>query len=283
MLFKLRNKKLSVMYSALNLVLCLMPGCENWFNSFVTFHFQPESHYHTSAVIASYLDTISLRYRVRNASLADFCNSMTITGHHLAAASMALPLNVTSSSIENIFNSSVYEDKLMTSLTPSIAGQLSSLFSHQMVLRGIPSEVEGLSFNKNRLPRRISNRDIFEKHVFDTYKSYKTGSTFCEEPLQTFHQYANHSKSDAGKHRFLSFSGEKKSFCDNVPVLSSLSTAGDVFDLLYDIVTSARGANSSIHITMENCGIEKDEITENIENLVSIAHLYNEKKATELL
>ena len=208
---------------------------------------------------------------------------MTVTGHNVASANMALPLKVTSPSIEDILNSNIYENGVMTSLTPSVGSVLPTLFSHQMVLRGIPSEFEHFGTNAMRINKRISNKDIFERYVFNTYKTYKTGTTFCEDPLQTFHAYARCSKSTFANVSFLPPSGEFNGRFDKVPVLSSLSTTVGVFDLFHDIIKSVRRVKDSIQMSTEYFGMEKDEINENIEHLVNYAHLYDEKRATELL
>ena len=225
---------------------------------------------------------MSLQYRVGNSSLTDFCNGMTVSGHSVASANISLPLNVTSTSSEDVLKSNIYDNGVMTSLTPSVSGVLPTLFSHQMVLRGIPSEYNHFVADK-RLHKNVSNKAIFEKYVFDTYKSYKTVTTFFEEPLQTFHTCQRFSKSTQRGIRFLHTSGKWNSNLGIAPVLSSLSTTANIFDLFHDVIKSARRVNSSVYTPTEYFGMEQDEISESIEHLVNLAHLYDEKRAIELL
>lgn len=84
--------------------------------------YQPDNLYQTSAVLAAYLDTISLRYRLRNApsaySLAGFCGDLNNYGRKLAAAAFALPFPMQQKQ-DLIDCLDQFEGPIFTSLTPN--------------------------------------------------------------------------------------------------------------------------------------------------------------------
>ncbi|XP_030378129.1 protein misato [Scaptodrosophila lebanonensis] len=59
-------------------------------------HWQADNLYQTSAVLGSYLDTISLSYRMRQTpeTLLRFCDRVGVAGRKLTAAAFALPLDM---------------------------------------------------------------------------------------------------------------------------------------------------------------------------------------------
>ncbi|XP_060537361.1 protein misato homolog 1 isoform X2 [Cylas formicarius] len=75
--------------------------------------------YHTSAILASALDTVTLKYRQksRNSSLMDMCSDLTRYGRKVSAASLCFPfsLNIDSDFLECLDN---WEGQLVQSITP---------------------------------------------------------------------------------------------------------------------------------------------------------------------
>lgn len=233
--------------------------------------------------MASFLDSISLRYRTGNASLGNFCSNSTITGHTIASANLSLPLPIKEPCIDNAFKeTNLYGNGWMKCLTPSDTKLPSKLYSQQMVLRGLPCEYELVNHGSSRFKETVSNKRIFELHIFDQYRSYKTGTTFCEDPLPTIYPYPRYFDSTVGRDGYVQRKSEKHSCVNHVPALASLIASDGVFDLLLDIINSADKAKKSDYTLMEQYGIEKDEINENMEQLKNVAYLYDDKRASEL-
>lgn len=82
--------------------------------------FQPELYYHSSAILAAALDTISLKYRLKsgNYKLKDLCKDLTHNNRKTAAASLCLPFSLNSDSdlIQCLDN---WEGPLTRSITPN--------------------------------------------------------------------------------------------------------------------------------------------------------------------
>lgn len=66
---------------------------------FPNLNYIADNYYQSSAILATYLDTISLRYRLRHASvyLPGFCNDMTNYGKKMSSAGISLPFQMNNS------------------------------------------------------------------------------------------------------------------------------------------------------------------------------------------
>lgn len=83
--------------------------------------YNAELKYHSSAILATALDTLTLRYRTKsypNASLSDLCADLNKLGRKAAAVSLSLPFPM-KMKMDLIDVLDEYEGSLWTSLTPS--------------------------------------------------------------------------------------------------------------------------------------------------------------------
>ncbi|XP_054729635.1 protein misato [Anastrepha obliqua] len=105
-------------------------------------NYKSDNLYQTSAVLAAYLDTISLRYRLRNApsaySLAGFCGDINNYGRKLAAAGFALPFPMQHDQ-DLIDCLDKFEGSIFTPLTPNCSIGTDYIIQ-SLCVRGIPHE-----------------------------------------------------------------------------------------------------------------------------------------------
>lgn len=103
--------------------------------------YRPELKYHSSAILATALDTLTLRYRTKkyaNASLSDLCVDLNKLGRKAAATTLSLPFPMkTKMDLIDILDE--FEGSLWTSLTPSCNIPM-DYDMRSLVLRGIPEE-----------------------------------------------------------------------------------------------------------------------------------------------
>lgn len=98
-----------------------------------------EASYHTSAILASFIDTFSLTYRSKNneSQMSDVIAGLTSRGWKLSAASLALPFPMLpGTSLKETLEARVDEAPLWSSLTPG-AVSADSLYQ-TLALRGVP-------------------------------------------------------------------------------------------------------------------------------------------------
>ena len=148
-------------FSSLILPLSTMTRC--WRNLsrpriFPNFKYDSSNLYETSSILATYLDTISLRYRVSetidSCHLAGFCNDLTNYGRKLAAAGLAMPFHM-SSEHELIDCLDQFDGKLFTQLSPNSAIGTDRIVQSVSV-RGIP---------ETRLKNTKSQKEIERQHL----------------------------------------------------------------------------------------------------------------------
>ncbi|EDW81862.1 uncharacterized protein Dwil_GK25434 [Drosophila willistoni] len=106
-------------------------------------HFQSSNLYQTSAVLAAYMDTITLSYRLRHTPelLNRFCSRVFYSGRKMTSAGMALPVGMQRDQdlIEYLDQKATSDDNssLLTPLTPNCDAGTSYVMQSVMA-RGIP-------------------------------------------------------------------------------------------------------------------------------------------------
>lgn len=111
------------------------------YRNFQHLQYQPELKYHTSAILATALDTLTLRYRQKEfpmSALSDLCADLNKWGRKAAALSVNLPFPMTTKrDLIDILDD--LDEPLWTSLTPYC--EISTDKNYQsMSLRGIPED-----------------------------------------------------------------------------------------------------------------------------------------------
>lgn len=117
--------------------------------------YDQHNSYATSSILAAYLDTISMKYRVKDASkaslLSGFCTDLCNYGRKLAAAGLALPLKLGTD--QDFIDCLDQQDgPLFTQLTPN-ANIGTDRVIQSVFVRGIPS-------NKLKRPLKSANHQM---------------------------------------------------------------------------------------------------------------------------
>lgn len=131
--------------SSLIMPLSTMSRCWRQTNTprqFPSLTYSPDNFYQTSSVLAAYLDTISMKYRINDASkaslLSGFCTDLCNYGRKLAAAGLALPLQLATG--QDLIDCLDQQDgPLFTQLTPNAKVGTDRVIQSVFV-RGIPPD-----------------------------------------------------------------------------------------------------------------------------------------------
>lgn len=146
---------------------------------FPSIQYKNDNLYETSAILASYLDTISLRYRLKDApmsnTLAGFCGDMNNYGRKFAAAAFSLPYSM-QYNMDLIDCLDKLEGPLFSQLTPNCKVG-SDYVIQSLCVRGIPSD-------RLKRPREQCNQDQMRM------AAYRCESV--SEMFQLYLQCANH-------------------------------------------------------------------------------------------
>lgn len=152
--------------------------------------YKPELYYHSSALLASAMDTLSQKYRHKSNfyTLSDICADMTGYGRKMAAASLGMPFAFNESQylIEHLNETT---RPIFTAITPSCKLATDKIFQ-LITVRGIPENYLKAPLNQAKeqlnLPAyRCNNvKEMFELYFQANNFLSATNMTICEKPLQ---------------------------------------------------------------------------------------------------
>lgn len=153
--------------------------------------YSPELKYQSSAILATALDTLSLRYRTKKypgASLSDLCADLNKLGRKAAATSLSLPFPM-KMKMDLIDVLDEFEGSLWTSLTPSCDISMDNNMQ-SIALRGIPEDrikrpIHEASKQKYKPAYRCSNvHEMMMLYMACTCHASATYLTNIEAPLK---------------------------------------------------------------------------------------------------
>lgn len=250
----------------------------------------PDNLYHTSAILASYLDTITLKYRLNNASatnLTGFCTDLTNYGRKLCAAGLALPFPMTTHEdlIDCLDRQSA--SRLFTDLSPN-CNIAQSRVVQSMCLRGVPdarlkqplkSAKEQARMAAYRCDTSADMMQLFyqcQNHASLSHCSTAQTAIVSRVPFPLELFDARVSSAGFQFHR----PGMERATGEWVNSFPALATAQNSNDLA-DMVSSLHREASRIKIDkiyrFKETGLDPDEYKEALEKLLDFQDLYEEK------
>lgn len=148
--------------------------------AFPHFTYDPHNLYETSAILATYLDTISLRYRlneqIESCHLANFCSDLNNHGRKLAAGALALPFQM-SAELDLIDCLDQQEGSMVAQISPHSKIGTDRIIQ-SVCVRGIPE-----NRIKSTKPRKVVERQT-------RMAAYKCASV--SEMFQLYFQCSNY-------------------------------------------------------------------------------------------
>lgn len=246
--------------------------------------YKSDNLYETSAIIATYLDTLTLKYRFKNTAsyLPGFCSDLTNYGRKLTAGAMSLPFQMQSE--EDLIDClDRVEGDLFTQISPNT--QIGTDYVVQSAfVRGIP---------KNRLKRPMQSAKLQMKMA-----AYRCDSV--SEMFQLYFQCKNHaslahvaamptamatklpypSEMFDSKITFDGFLGDFDRKTNDkvisVPTLATVQSSGDIANTLETLHREAERVKiKKIHRFRET-GFEEDEYEAMLENLLQFKDNYED-------
>uniref|UniRef100_A0A1A9WAZ8 Protein misato n=1 Tax=Glossina brevipalpis TaxID=37001 RepID=A0A1A9WAZ8_9MUSC len=249
--------------------------------------FIQDNLYQTSAILASYLDTITLRYRLKNAisisTVAGFCADLNNYGRKLAAAGLAIPfpMNCNEDLIDCLDK---FEGPLFTQLTPNC--HISTNYVVQSVcIRGIPIQrlkrEPHQAKQQMRMPayRCQSVSEMFQLYLqcinhasLSHVTSVKSAlSTRVPYPIEIFDKRLNTSGFiNTITKRLL----EEK--IQSVPCLAIAQSSSEIGDMLESLHKEAKRVKISKLCRFKTAGLEDDDYVEALEGLLLFKDNYED-------
>jgi len=235
--------------------------------------YNPDLDYHSSAVLASVFDTLTLPYRQKDksASLTDVVNGLSMGGRTLATVGTIFPLNISGEkSLENgMVEDLVY---LAPSSSPS-SGHISD-YSCLVTLRGIH---KSLLF-KNRSERFKDNVDAenyLESCTNAQLTNCRSRAFIQNKPLLTSKPFPHiFHKSVSNDGRFLGIDRSLMEPVHMVSLVSSWSTGPSAHATIVDLARKSSKLNIRKLPRVLETGVEEDDWKNSVELLHDKADVY---------
>uniref|UniRef100_A0A336N0H6 CSON010014 protein n=1 Tax=Culicoides sonorensis TaxID=179676 RepID=A0A336N0H6_CULSO len=258
-------------------------GIENP-QSFSLLNYTADNFYQTSAIIATYLDTISLRYRLRHPGgtsfLSNFCTEMNRYGRKMAATGIALPfkMNENEDLIEYLDR---VEGPLFDSLSPNC--EVGTDYVIQSIcLRGTPESRLKKSREKagNQLQMAAykcgSVSEMIQLYYQCSYHRSCAHVTTIEEPFKVKTPYPREFLSkNLNQHGFLTIESNHSKI-ESMPLLANVQVSKSLAFTLEALHRDTRRIKfGKIHRFKES-GMEQDEYEESLERLLTFKENYDE-------
>ncbi|XP_063924432.1 protein misato-like [Zophobas morio] len=243
--------------------------------------FKPDLPYHSSAILAATLDTVTLNYRLKNSrhSLIDLCTDMSPNGRKAVATSVRLPFPLKKGEdfIDCLDN---WDGPLCQSVTPNC--EISSDDSLQLVaLRGIPES------RLKRPPHVETKQRDMPAYRCDTLKemlsyflvctSYGSRSevTVSKEQMPVRTPFPRFFDGRVGKTGDVDLGGEN-SAVDSVNVLAGLHSGkfvGNMFDVLVKDLEKIKYKRFHQFVSE---GVENDQFRECFDRILDLRDCYED-------
>lgn len=249
-------------------------------------NYEADNLYQTSAILASFMETISLRYRLKDAplssSLGAFCSDLTNYGRKLNAAALALPFRM-GNEVDLIDCLDKFEGDLFTQLSPNC--KIGTNYVVQSVcVRGIPkTRLKRPMHQAQQQMKMAAYRCDSVSQMFQLYLQCQNHSSMAhvsalEEPMTIAtpfpREMLDSSLDSKGFVSGIEVGREKK--ITSAPTIASVQCSGDIGDTLESLHREAKRIKINKLHRFLDAGLEKDDYEEALESLLLFQDNYED-------
>lgn len=255
---------------------------------FPHFSYQPENLYESSAILASYLDSISLRYRLKDnidsCNLSGFCSDLSNYGRKLAAAGMALPFKINKDQ-DLIDCLDQHDGNLFTQLSPNTEVGTSRVVQ-SLIARGITR----LKSTEPKIAQRQMKMAAYQcSSVSEMFQLYlqcsnynslahvaaipKGMPTMIPYPINCFDRQLT---SAGFYNEFVVDASEKRPVVRSAPILATAQSSGDISETLESLHREASRIKIAKLYRFKETGFEADEYLEVLNSLLEFKDNYED-------
>ena len=236
--------------------------------------------YHTSAILASTLDTLSLPYRQEaNAiHLRDITHSFNGQGRKIATLNTCFPLGLYKDESIVDFISHHSDRFPWQPVTPHVRNEKLP-FMQSVVMRGVTNSMVESRTDQSKLPdyltRLTSKEDVLTNYLTHMSRGNLFSKNCLESAIKTKTPYPNIFNENVTSDGFIcSTPRPVGKQVDSVPMLTSLQSTPEAGDVIGQLYESAAKMNIKKHHRYVSAGLEEDDYEETLANLKALALNY---------
>ncbi|XP_060570649.1 protein misato homolog 1-like, partial [Ruditapes philippinarum] len=236
--------------------------------------------YHTSAILASTLDTLSLPYRLEtNAiNLRDITHSFNSQGRKVATLNTSFPLGLYKDESLIDFFSQYGERFPWQPVTPHVKNEKKP-FIQSVVMRGVTNAMVQSKTDPSKLPEYLARLTSKEEVLRNYLTHMSQGNLFATNCLESaiktkvpYPQIFNENVTSDGL--ICSTQRPEGKLVDSVPMLTSLQSTPEAGDVIRQLYESAAKMNIKKHHRYMSAGLEEDDYQETLDNLKALVTCY---------
>ncbi|KAI5645248.1 misato segment II tubulin-like domain-containing protein [Phthorimaea operculella] len=244
-------------------------------------NYNPELYYHSSALLASALDTFSQKYRLKSNThtLSDICADMTGYGRKMAAASLGMPFALHESNylIEHLNDNT---RPIYSSITPSCKIATDKIFQ-LITVRGIPEGYLKAPLKEAKEQMNIpayrcnSVKEMFELYFQAHNFLSATNVTVCEKPLELKTPFPKIFSDELNKYGFVKKDNREETVesCAVIAGYHNGTFMSDMLEKLHREVSRIKFAK--LH-KFKEAGLEEAEYKESLDRLSEFKDNYED-------
>ncbi|XP_026549023.1 protein misato homolog 1, partial [Notechis scutatus] len=251
--------------------------------------YEPSLDYHTSAILATALDTMTVPYRLQNSdiTMSNLTETLNFSGRKVAEASAALPFSVME---DQSLPDALYNQQPSAAWCPlSSCGDRSDAgcFAQSVVLRGIGKRQQVSNAPPGTEPKSIlhmceTGQEVLARYLHTVSPRTLSTSLLLQRPCKLLAPYPQFFSPFLNKHGFLS---EKPLYSpakvESIPVLAAFRSSAALYRTLDDFYRELRGTDLRRWASFFSAGVEMDDFQEVLEELRTLSLCYKKSSLDE--
>lgn len=246
----------------------------------------PENLYHSSSILSSFIDTMSLPYRLRETTsqsyLANFCAQLNVYGRKMCGGKIALPLPMHEKE-DLIEFLDKFDGELMQSVSPNVKIGTDRIIQ-TVTMRGLPKTRLKKPFDKAAEQMKMSAykctsiSEMLQLYFqCNTYASM-SNVTAVESPLKIKSPFPKEFfDTRFVPHGFLKeFKNVDPTVVQEVPVMSAVQNSSEIGNTLENLHTHVERVKLAKIPRFGDSGLEKEEYKELLEQLLVLKDQYED-------
>ncbi|XP_033634829.1 protein misato homolog 1-like [Asterias rubens] len=246
---------------------------------FQNVHYKPSLAYHTSAILASSLDTATLPYRVAEEpiSLSVLTEALGNLGRKVSMLSTSFPLPFPNRGyLASVFGNYTQRPPWIP-LTPHTHEGTAQPFAQSVVIRGVPA---GRIHAPGRQPQNAlescrSVNEMLRCYLTGMYPRTLSSGLCINQPLKTAAPFPHIFDPRMSQEGFMEqWQRREEEAVESLPMMTSLQTSPAAQEMLTHLVKEGSKVDiRKCHGYFED-GLERDEYIETLNRLEALAHCY---------
>ncbi|XP_071582951.1 protein misato homolog 1 isoform X1 [Heliangelus exortis] len=245
-------------------------------------HYDASLNYHSSAILAAALDTLTAPYRLCSSqgSMLHLAETLNFSGRKVVAAGASVPFPaLRGSSLPDIL--CAYEEEVPWKLLSSCREQkVSCCFAQSVVLRGICKESH-LSSCQGKQPRSPlhtweSTEQILQQYLHSVFPGAFSTSHVLQQSCHTLPPYPQFFSPLLTREGFLLDKPPRypSAAVESIPVLAALQSSPALHTLLHSLDKDLQRLNTRRLPSFFSAGVEHDDFQETLEELRTLSQCY---------